>query len=120
MACRDPGTVQNRVERGLRIKALGDAVYRPMHQGLGSVGLDSHPERTAVFERLAKSYIFDGADKHAICGHNARVRTCILVPLKANADILRRLHLRLVNSKPPRSGRSLSRSMNLYHPKTIH
>ncbi|VDB85195.1 unnamed protein product [Peniophora sp. CBMAI 1063] len=69
----DPATAQNRLERGLRTKALGDAVYKPAHQGLGSVGLDSHPERIAVFERLAKSYIFDGADKHAICGHNARV-----------------------------------------------
>ncbi|KZV67776.1 hypothetical protein PENSPDRAFT_610968 [Peniophora sp. CONT] len=66
----DPATT---VQAQVRTKALGDAVYRPTHQGLGSVGLDSHPERAAVFERLAKSYIFDGVDKHAICAHNARV-----------------------------------------------
>ncbi|VDC00205.1 unnamed protein product [Peniophora sp. CBMAI 1063] len=68
----DPATAQNRLERGLRTKALGYAVHEP-HHGLGFVGLDSHPECVAVFERLTKRYIIDGPDKHAICGHNTRV-----------------------------------------------
>ncbi|KAI0317396.1 hypothetical protein OF83DRAFT_146560 [Amylostereum chailletii] len=56
-----------------KAKALGDEPYKPAFQSVGTHAFDYTSEEYDRFDRLARGYIFEGADKHAICGINAEV-----------------------------------------------
>ncbi|KAI0062106.1 hypothetical protein BV25DRAFT_1900133 [Artomyces pyxidatus] len=56
-----------------RPKALGDGSFNPTSQSMGTIEYDYSRDTMDMFARLAKGYIFEGADKHTICGSNAEV-----------------------------------------------
>ncbi|KAI0044133.1 WD40 repeat-like protein [Auriscalpium vulgare] len=56
-----------------RLKAIGDMSFKPTQQSFGTHEYAYSREEMDMFTRLAKGCIFEGADKHTICGVNAEV-----------------------------------------------
>ncbi|KAH9941480.1 hypothetical protein B0H21DRAFT_546035 [Amylocystis lapponica] len=61
------------VQERHKIKALGDPVYVPASQSVGTVAYDGSDEDFEIFVKLAQGYIYEGVDRISVCGHNAQV-----------------------------------------------
>lgn len=56
-----------------KVKALGDPVYLPTSQNIGTVVYHRAGEDLEMFVKLAEGYLYEGMDKRSICAHNAQV-----------------------------------------------
>jgi hypothetical protein len=53
-------------------KTLGDPVYRPFTQDLGTLQ-EEDGQKLEVFKQLARGYVVHGDDRSALCAANAKV-----------------------------------------------
>nr|GAT53244.1 predicted protein [Mycena chlorophos] len=86
-------------------KAIGDAPTKPKSQALGTYAND-HPEEVEIFAKLARGYLFEGAERQELCEINAQIafevgKTRVAQLWLLLAAALRSIALELPPSPPP-------------------
>ena len=69
--------VEARQQRGSKLKRLGDPPTLPASQNFGTYIRESSIGDIEVFVKLARGYVFEGADRSTVCAHNAEVSCCL-------------------------------------------
>ncbi|KAA1475838.1 hypothetical protein DENSPDRAFT_449486 [Dentipellis sp. KUC8613] len=83
----DPDSKQALEGKG-KVKGLGDGPFKPTSQHVGTFAYEQTPEDMDAFVIMARGYVYEGADRHSMCGSNAEIAAQVGRPDAAQTWLL--------------------------------